>query len=199
MAGDNRYNGAYYYSKEIVERIIPNIKTEKDWVTVNAGVCWDNAIVFIHNNKRPEVYNWLNRHDNLILVCGVESTMRRVAHLGTPIYLPLSVNVEEVKRYRREKTKKLAFIGRKSKRRNMFFPKGTEFIEGMPRESLLAEMAKYEQVYAVGRTAIEAKILNCEVLPYDPRFPDPRAWRILDNLDACKILQEKINEVDYNI
>ena len=67
---------------------------------------------------------------------------------------------------------------------------------GMEHEELLKEMGKYKQVYAVGRTAIEAKILGCEVLPYDPRFPDPNVWVILDNKDAAMILQKFINEVE---
>ena len=67
----------------------------------------------------------------------------------------------------------------------------------MDHDKLLKEMGKYKQVYAVGRTAIEAKILGCEVLPYDPRFPDPCVWRILDNKDAAKILQDFIDEVEY--
>ena len=34
-AGNNKYNGAYYYSKEIVKNIIPNVKTDRNWITVN--------------------------------------------------------------------------------------------------------------------------------------------------------------------
>ena len=75
-------------------------------------------------------------------------------------------------------------------------PIDIDYIEGLPREELLAEMAKYKKVYAVGRTAIEAKILGCEVLPYDDRYPDPEIWQVLDNRDAAKILQEKLDEID---
>ena len=67
---------------------------------------------------------------------------------------------------------------------------------GLEHDELLRRMAKYKYVYAVGRTAIEAKILGCEVLPYDPRFPDPSVWQILDNKDAAKILQEAIDEIE---
>ena len=57
-------------------------------------------------------------------------------------------------------------------------------------------MAEYEQIYAVGRTAIEAKILGCEVLPYDVRYPDPRMWKVIDNKDAAKLLQKKLDVID---
>jgi hypothetical protein len=69
-------------------------------------------------------------------------------------------------------------------------------LSGMPRALLLAEMAKYEKVYAVGRTAIEAKILGCEILPYDDRFPDPEIWQILDSSKAAEILQKKLDKID---
>ena len=28
--GEDKYNGAYYYSKEIVKNIIPNVKTDRN-------------------------------------------------------------------------------------------------------------------------------------------------------------------------
>jgi hypothetical protein len=66
----------------------------------------------------------------------------------------------------------------------------------MEHDELLREMAKYRRVYAVGRTAIEAKILGCEVLPYDQRFPDPSIWKVLDSMDAAKMLQRLIDKID---
>lgn len=195
--GVNKYNGAFYYSKEIVKYIIPNVKTDRNWITVNVqGVGCDHAIVFIHNNKHPENYDWLQAYDDLVLVCGVESTMEKVAHLGKPIYLPLSVNVEYVEGFRAEKTREVAFVGRPSKRKGIQFPENTVFLEGMSRTRLLREMAKFRKVYAVGRCAIEARILGCEVLPYDPRYPDPDVWKVVDAADAAKELQKKLNEID---
>ena len=57
-------------------------------------------------------------------------------------------------------------------------------------------MAKYKRVYAVGWTAIEAKILGAEVLPYDSRFPDPRVWKVIDNSEAAVILQQKLDKIE---
>lgn len=192
----NQWNGAFYYSKEICKYIIPYIETDRNWITVNIkGVGCDHAIVFIHNNLHPERYNWLSRYDDLILVCGIKETMPKVEHLGKAIYLPLSVKVSNVKKYRTKKTKGTAFAGRRSKRRGKKFEKA-DYLEGLPRTKFLAKMAEYRNVYAVGRTAIEAKILGCEVLPYDERFPDPEKWQILDVSEARKILQKELDKAE---
>lgn len=191
------HNGAYYYSVEITERIIPNVKTDRSWILLNQpGECADHSIVFIHNNLHPERYNWLESYSDLILVCGVPSTCEKVSHLGTPIYIPLSVNVEEVKAYRRNKDKDVCFVGRKAKMLNKKFPIFTDYLTSMPREQLLYELARYKKAYAVGRCAIEAKLLGCEVLPYDDRFPNPDIWKPVDNLDAAKLLQEELDKID---
>ena len=146
--------------------------------------------------SNPENYNWLSKYNDLILVCGIPETVEKVSHLGKAIYLPLSVDVEFVKRFERPKTKGAAFVGRASKRGGHSFPPDVAFIEGLPREQLLEIMAEYKEVYAVGRTAIEAKVLGCKVLPYDERFPDADRWKVLDNKDAARMLQEKINQID---
>lgn len=66
------WNGAYYYSCEIVKNIIPRVETDRNWVTINAmGMCKDHSIVFIHNNTRPQLYDWLKDYKDLVLVCGI--------------------------------------------------------------------------------------------------------------------------------
>lgn len=57
-------------------------------------------------------------------------------------------------------------------------------------------MANYKEVYAVGRTAIEAKALGCRIRAYDPRFPDTKRWKVVDNLEAAKRLQKEIDKID---
>lgn len=191
------HNGAYYYSKEIVENIIPRIDTDRNWITIHIpGVACNHSIVFIHNNLHPERYEWLRRYDDLILVCGIPETVDKVAHIGKAIYLPISVDVGYVQSFRSEKTRDVAFVGRQVKRRGVTLPDGIDYIESMPREQLLGLMAKYRSVYAVGRTAIEARVLGCELLPYDPRFPDVSRWEILDNRDAAVMLQSALDEID---
>lgn len=198
--GNGKYNGAYYYSKEICEYIIPKVHTDRNWITVNIkGVGCGHSIVFIHNNMHPEHYDWLSRYDDLVLVCGVPETCQKVKHLGKAIYLPLSVNVSEVERYRTQKTRDTAFVGRRQKRLGVPFPTGTDFIEGLPRDQLLSKIARYRKVFAVGRTAIECKILGCEILPYDERFPDTSVWEIVDSSEAAKMLQVQLDVIDRGI
>lgn len=196
-SGTNRWNGAYYYSREIVKNIIPEVETDRNWITINVpGQGCDHAIVFIHNNLNPENYDWLKAYDDLVLVCGVPETVPKVKHLGKAVYLPLSIDVEEVMRFASGKTRDTAYVGRPSKRFGVEFPAGTDFIDGMPRNALLSAMAHYRRVYAVGRTAIEARALGCEILPYDPRFPDPERWKVVDSKEAAAMLQKILDEID---
>ena len=197
MNGPGVWNGAFYYSQEIVRNIIPNVKTDRNWITINVPyVGCDHAIVFIHNNKTPEAYGWLHRYKDLILVCGVPDTVEKVSGLGKAVYLPLSIDVNEVKKHSGKKTRDRAFVGRPTKREGVYFPPGTDAVENMPRERMLDEMARYREVYAVGRCAIEAKALGCKILPYDKRFPDPSRWKVVDNLEAAAMLQEILDEID---
>ena len=195
LSGTNKYNGAYYYSLEICDRIIPNVETDYNWITVNMGIGCGHSIVFIHNNLHPESYDWLKQYKDLILVCGIPETAEKMKYLGKTIYLPLSINVSEVEQYKCEKTKETAFAGRKSKRKDKYLGKGVDYLEGIPREALLSRMAEYRNIYAVGRTAIEAACLGCKILPYDDRFPDPNIWKVIDNLEAAKMLQEELNKL----
>ena len=190
-------NGAYFYSQEIVKEFIPNIKTDRNWITLNIeGVGCDHSIVFIHNNLRPELYDWLSEYKDLILVCGIPETCEKVAHLGKAIYLPLSVKVAQIEKYKAKKTRDTCYVGRHIKREGYSFPEGTAFLEDVSRVTLLKNMARFRKVYAVGRTAIEAKILDCEVLPFDKRFPNPDIWQVLDSSEAVSILQKKLDEIE---
>lgn len=190
-------NGAFYYSREICERIIPYIVTDRNWVTIRAGErCEDHSIVFIHNNNHPHLYDYLARYRDLVLVCGVPSTMHKVAHLGTPIYLPLSVDVEYVKKFKKEKTRDTAYVGRREKRQAYLFSNDVEYIENLKRDELLSKMAEYREIFAVGRTAIEGKILGCEVLPFDKRYPNPDMWQVRDSSEVISMLQNQLDLID---
>lgn len=194
--GPNKYNGAFYYSTEIVNNIIPRVKTDRNWSTVMVkGQAFDHCIYFVHNNIHISSYEWLKDYDDVVLVCGVPETVEKVSHIGKAIYLPLSIDVAEVEAYKCEKTKDTAYVGRYSKRAGLPLW-GVDCIENVNRNTLLKEMAQYEKVYAVGRCAIEAKCLGCEVLPFDPRYPDPDIWQVLDNKDAAKLLQKELDKID---
>ena len=199
--GSDRHNGAKYYSQEIVKNIIPYVDTDRNWITVNVkGQGCDHAIVFVHSNLRPDHYDWLSRYDDLVLVCGIPETVEKVKHLGKAIYLPLSIDVNYVKQFEvpKEDRKGVAFVGRAAKKHydGVHLPAGVRCLSGMPRAEMLAEMAKLEKVYAVGRVAIEAKALGVDVLPYDPRFPDPKRWQVIDNREAARMLQKELDKID---
>ena len=202
MSQDGKYNGAYYYSKEIVKNIIPNVKTDRNWITIRLPemtVHPDHSIIFIHNNRNPNYYSYLKNYKDCILVCSLPTTAENLRFFGKTIYLPLSVDVKQVEKYRvKEKTKEIAYAGRKLKLKyfNNRVPKDVEVLSGMPQSKLLREMAKYKTIYASGRTAIQAKILGCKVLPHETNFPDSSVWKVLDNRESAKMLQKMLDEID---
>lgn len=194
--GESRWNGAYYYSIEICDRIIPNVKTDRPWITINVkepALGFDRAIVFVHNHKQcPKTYEWLKGYKDLIFVCSEKDDMPKLEYLGTPVYLPLSVDVEYVKQFRKDKkTKGIAFVGRRERARDIpNLPGGIEYVSGMKREQLLRKLADYETVYALDRVAIEAQILGCNVLPW------PDRWKVIDSLEAAQMLQKELDKID---
>lgn len=190
-------NGAYLYSEEIVKYFIPNIKTTRNWVTIRkVPYAYDHSIVFIHNNLYSSFYDYLANYKDLVLVCGIPETCEKVKHLGKTIYLPLSVCVKDVEKWKTQKTKDTCYAGRKGKFASCNVDLSTPHVQGLDHESFLKELAKYKRVYAVGRTAIEAKILGCKILRYDPRYPDPSIWKVLDTFEAIKILQKEVDKID---
>ena len=206
MSEDGKHNGAYYYSKEIVKNIIPNVKTDRNWITIRLPEMKnhpDHSIIFIHNNRNPNYYNYLKNYKDCVLVCSLQTTAENLRFYSNKIiYLPLSVDVKAVEKYRvKNKTKEIAYAGRKIKLKyfNNRVPKDTPVLSGLTQTQLLKEMAKYKKIYASGRTAIQAKILECEVLPHETNYPDPKVWKIIDNLEAAKLLQEKLDILDGRI
>ena len=196
--GLHRYNGAYYYSKEIVKNIIPNVKTDRHWITVKVpGEGFDHSILFVHDNVDFErTYEYMLQYDDVLYVVGLPDMIEIAEKYGRTIYIPLSVDIEYVETFKREKDRGTAFAGRDEWRGGLHFPQETDFVEMLPREQFLSEMARYENIYAVSRAAIEAKILGCNVLPFHPRFPDPELFKVIDNKDAAKLLQRELDAID---
>lgn len=199
--GEGKYNGCYYYSKEIVDNIIPLVKTKRDWNTIGRDVegMHDGMIVFLHDNSTPWNYAWLKNYKDLILVCSSEYTRDSVIYSGKTIMLPMSVDTEYVKKFRvKEKTKDTCFVGNTWVRANInsAIPGKVDFFSSLPREKLLKELAKYKRAYAIDRCAIEAKVLGCELLELDTRYGVDNIGQLLDNRDAAKILQEELDKID---
>lgn len=194
-------NGAFWYSKEIVENIIPKIKTKRGWTTINVdGQCEDNSIVFIHNNKNPERYEYLGKYLNLILVCPQPKTLKAMIDMFPQfhsIYIPLSIDTKFVKQFKRKtKTKQTAYFGRLAKcPKNILKDDSIDKIYGDSREDLLKNVAKYKSVYAIGRCALEAKCLGCKVIPHAGEYENVD-FKLLDNKDIIPELQRLLNEID---
>lgn len=197
--GFGKYNGAYYYSRDIVKYIIPNVKTDRNWVTVRMDdvALPDHSIVFIHNNRNPNLYEYLKRYKDMVLVTSVQNTYDNMRFISDKvILLPLSLDIQSVEKYKvKNKTKEMAFAGRRLKMNNMI-PDECDILTDIPQTELLKQMAKYKKIYAVGRTAIQAKILGCEIGVYDSFYPDTRLWRPVDCKDASKILQRELDIID---
>lgn len=201
--GYGKYNGAYYYSKEIVNNIIPKVKTDRPWVTINVpGYCYDHAIVFMHRNVGiDERYGWMSAYKDLILVCSVKETCKAVEKFGKPIFLPLSIDIKYVEKFKKDvHDKEMAWAGNRWSFKNddleKYLPKsGVDFLSNVPREEMLERMSRYKKIYAVGRCAIEAKVLGCEVGVCDSRFPNPSIWKVMDNTKAAKKLQKELNKL----
>lgn len=191
-----QYNGAYYYSKEIRELLIPRIKTDRNWVTINIkGFAADHSIVFVHNNLHVDHYDWLKQYNDLILIVGVPDTAPKVKHLGKVIYLPLPIDVEEVLSYKREEhDRDTAYAGRSAKFRGCRI--GGDCICDLPRDEMLEQMSHYKKIYAVGRTAIEARLLGAQILTYDPRYPQPSIWKAISYEGAYRLLQRAIDDIE---
>lgn len=206
MNPNRRFNGAYYYSVEIMKNMKPLIKTKRPFVTINTGKAFNHAIVFIHSNIKPEVtYAYLHKYKDLILVCGLRDTQIKMAYSfpeHTSIYLPLSVDVKEVQQYYipfDDKPFNTCYAGRLGKFVSddpmaMFKVK---MLTNLDRTEMLKQMAKYQYVYSVGRTAIEAQVLGCKVLNYDKRFPKNIVWEVHDNREMAKVLNQILQGIDY--
>ena len=194
-------NGAFYYSREIYKNIIPKIKTNRSWVLVNIpDCCWDNSIVFIHNNANPERYKWLEKYKNLILICSNPKTLDFMIKMFPKfhsIMIPLSVDIKYLKQFKtKEKTKDKAYYGRLVKcPKKILKNNKIDKIYGTNRRENLKKVAQYKTVYAIGRCQIEAKALGCEVICHKGEYNNIY-WDLLDNADVVPELQRLINEID---
>ena len=203
--GKGAHNGAYYYSQEIVKNIIPNVKTWRPWDTLGMKFMrtYDHAIVFIHHNiNHDKVYSWLRRYSDLVLVCSTPLTYEwaRTVRGSHAVFLPLSVDVDYVKQFRTDKTKDTCYMGNRWSFKKPYEDKLPPNVDFPPpnisREELLKWIAPYRKVYAIGRCAIEARVLGAEILPFYDPFPEPNYWKVVSNQEAAKLLQMELDRID---
>lgn len=194
-------NGAYWYSKELLEKVVPNIKTDRNWVLINAEhTCLDHSIVFIHNNAHPERYEWLAPYKDLILVCSSYKTLGTMIEMFPKfhtIFIPLSIDVEYVKQFKpKRKSKKVCYYGRLEKCPVKILEDDSIIkISGDNRDDLLKEVGKFKTVYSIGRCALEATALGCNVISHEGEYEGMKI-NLLDNKHIIPELQRLLNEID---
>lgn len=198
--GNGKFNGCYYYSKEIIKNIIPRVKTDRDWNTIGRDVegMHDGMIVFLHDNLSPWHYDWLKNYNDCVLVCSSQYVYNSVHFWGHPVLLPMSIDTEYVKQFRTEKTKDTCFAGNAWVKANTRtpIPSNVDFFSSLPRPKLLKEIAKYKRAYAIDRCALEALVLGCELLPLEVGYHCDNVGQLLDNKDAAVLLQKELNIID---
>ena len=198
--GKGKFNGCYYYSKEIVDNIIPRVRTWRGWNTVGKDIdgVQDHMIIFLHDNSTPWHYEWLHKYKDLVLVCSSKYTRDSVIYSGHTVLLPMSIDTEYVKKFRTKKTKDTCFVGNIWVRENTrsTIPDKVDFFSAMSRTKLLKEVAKYKKCLAIDRCALEAKVLGCELLELDTRYHCDNVGEVLDNREAAKILQRELDKID---
>lgn len=199
------FNGAYYYSQEIVKNIIPNVETSRPWDTLGMRFLrtTDHAIVFLHHNLHHErVYRWLRRYRDLVLICSTPATYEWAQTVVGchAVFLPLSVDVDYVKQFQTPKTKDTCYMGNRwsfKRKYEAALPSNVDFPpQNIPREELLKWVAPYRKCYAIGRCAIEARVLGCGILPFYDPFPDVNYWKVVSNQEAARILQNHLDQLD---
>lgn len=196
-------HGCWFYSNEIVENIIPRVKTTRDWNTVGRDLdgMHDHMIVFLHDNSTPWNYEWLKKYKDLVLVCSSHYTMDSVKFSGRTIFLPMNIDTEYVKQFRApEKTKDTCFYGNpwvlENSDRTFLPEEEIEIISNVPRDEALKEVAKFKRCYAIDRCAQECQVLGCELEELWPRYSCDNFSKVLDNRDAAKILQEELDKLE---
>lgn len=171
MTGRN--NGAYWYSKEIDEIILPEFKDLPLFV-VTAGATLlkpfqvpDGAVVICHDNRTTQKsYRQLFKK-GILWVCSKHSTVNSLTSLGEKaVYVPLSIDAHYVAKYKRKnKTGDTAFVGNAwgfKKEYLASLPADIVQLSDMERVDLIREMAKYKRVIAEGRCLMEAQVLGAE-------------------------------------
>jgi len=201
---EGSHNGAYYYAKEIEDLILPHIKANVFVVTTGGTVqpkkVPDGCVFVCHHNVMPvEVYKpFLNR--GILWVCSKPSTVEKFKAAGEKtVYIPLSIDVKYVEKFKTEKTRDIAFVGNFWNFKEKYLeslPLNVHHVGGLPRERLLQEMAKYKRVIAEGRCNMEAQVLGCKVeLPdYKKSTIDVIPREVLDSRDAIPFWREVLLE-----
>ena len=119
------------------------------------------------------------------------------------IYIPLSIDTDYVKQFKRRKTKEIAFVGNAWAFKKSYLstlPKSIAQISNLERDDLLREIAQYKRVIAEGRCLMEAQALGCKCEV--PKYENLESVYVdlLDSRDAIPLWQEALkNEPEQRI
>lgn len=163
----------------------------------------NHAIVFIHHCINwADAYDWLDKYKDQIYIVSTKPSFEWFVEQGKKtILLPLSIDVDYVSQFKTVKTKKACYAGnrwsfkREDEKNNI--PPDVDFPpRNIPRDELLKFISRYEELYAIGRCALEGMVLGCKIKPFYHVYPDPSYWKVLDNKDAATLLQRALDMVE---
>lgn len=196
-----KFNGALFYSKEIVESFIPNIETDYHWQTINHQKAPDHCIVFVHSNNALGRYDYLLKYKDIILVCSTNHSVSQLQKRGHKqvIYVPLSIDTDYLDKFKCEQKNGTVACGNvwafTQSMKDFFRLNKIKHYHDIPRVSLLEIIGKSEKVFAIGRTAMEAIYLGAEVIQPEKEYPVEKYDTYFSQSDAIKIMQKELDKL----
>lgn len=195
---EDRNNGAYWYAREIEDIILPALENLDVTVVTVAATQYtsrqipDGSAVICHNNRTTiESYSrFFNK--NILWICSKHSTVNILKEAGeNAVYIPLSIDTQHVSKFKTSKTKDIAYVGNPWGFKESYLkslPKNIAQLNGLERDDLLAEMAKYKRVIAEGRCLMEAQVLGAkgEV----PVYPEGHEAVFVKPVDSREVIPQ---------
>lgn len=202
--GAEGMNGAYWYSKEIEDIILPELDSDAVVVTVAASLYGPNdipsgSVIVCHDNRYTEQSYGNHFGNNHLWICSKESTVKTLKGYGeNAVYVPLSIDTRYVKKFITDKTKDTAYVGNPwgfKKEYLESLPPNIKQLGGMERDVLLRKMAEYKNVIAEGRCLMEAQVLGAKTSVPEYKEHEAVFVKALDSLAAVKHWQKAFKKV----
>lgn len=197
-----KHNGAFYYSKEIVESFIPKIKTSYNWQTINHQIAPEHCIVFVHSNNALDRYDYLLNYKDVILVCSTNHSLEQLKNKGhrKVIYVPLSIDTKYLDNFKSKEKNGVVACGNvwafSGSMKRFFKENNIKHYHDIEREEMLKLMGSSEKVYAIGRTAMEAIYLGATVEQPDKEYPVEKYSTYYTQDEAIDIMQKELDRIE---
>jgi len=200
-----KFNGAYYYAREIEEIMLPLLKTDRNVFTIhvpNIGI--DNALIWAHSNIQLEsVYNHWHKYKDLVFIVSQKQTYDKLICLfpnDKIIYLPLSIDFSYLDKFKYMGQRKgSVYFGNVWAERHSIFekiPKSVNRLHDVPRKRGLEIIARAETVYACGRCYLESLYLNPKgTIHVKPDYATDDLV-LIDTHEAVKLLQKELDKIE---